>query len=144
MLNRTKVKPESERSSSRSCRERARNSEENSDVPSLKQRRFSATPAARATIASALYNVPEGLGIGELGQWLGHKDVRSTQYYAKLHPTRLAKSISRANKNSRLAQVLVDPSAIAKGEPAIFYYFASTVTTARIRLGPAAHTKWPA
>jgi hypothetical protein len=40
----------------------------------------------------------------------------------KLHPTRLAKPISRANKNSRLAQVLVDPSAIAKGEPAIFYY----------------------
>jgi hypothetical protein len=77
---------------------------------------------ARATIASALYNAPEGLGIGELGQWLGHKDMRSTQYYAKLHPTRLAKSISRANKNSRLAQVLVDPSAAAKGEPAIFYY----------------------
>jgi integrase len=77
---------------------------------------------ARATIASALYNAPEGLGIGELGQWLGHKDIRSTQYYAKLHPTRLAKSISRANKNSRLAQFLVDPSAAAKGEPAIFYY----------------------
>jgi integrase len=77
---------------------------------------------ARATIASALYNAPEGLGIGELGQWLGHKDMRSTQYYAKLHPTRLAKSISRANKNSRLIQVLVDPAAIAKGEPAIFYY----------------------
>ena len=77
---------------------------------------------ARATIASALYNAPEGLGIAELGQWLGHKDIRSTQYYAKLHPTRLAKSIARANKNSRLIQVLVDPTAAAKGEPAIFYY----------------------
>jgi len=77
---------------------------------------------ARATIASALYNAPEGLGIGELGQWLGHKDLRSTQYYAKLHPTRLAKSIARANKNSRLIQVMVDPTAAAKGEPAIFYY----------------------
>ena len=31
---------------------------------------------ARATIASALYNAPEGLDIGELGQWLGHKDIR--------------------------------------------------------------------
>ncbi len=77
---------------------------------------------ARTTIASALYNAPEGLSIGELGQWLGHKDIRSTQYYAKLHPTRLAKSIARANKNSRLIQVVVDPTAAAKGEPAIFYY----------------------
>jgi hypothetical protein len=77
---------------------------------------------ARTTIASALYNAPEGLGIGELGQWLGHKDLRSTQYYAKLHPTRLAKSIARANKNSRLIQVLVDPTAAADCEPAIFYY----------------------
>jgi hypothetical protein len=75
---------------------------------------------ARATIASALYNAPpEGLGIGELGQWLGHKDIRSTQYYAKLHPTRLAKSIARANRNSRLIQVLLDPAATAQGEPGI-------------------------
>jgi integrase len=77
---------------------------------------------ARSTIASALYNAPEGLTIGELGQWLGHKDFRSTQHYAKLNPTRLAKAISRANKNSRLATVLVDPAAAAKDEPAIFYY----------------------
>lgn len=77
---------------------------------------------ARTTIASALYNAPEGLSIGELGQWLGHKDIRSTQYYAKLHPTRLAKSIARANKKSRLIQVVVDPTAAAKAEPAIFNY----------------------
>jgi len=76
---------------------------------------------ARSTIATALYNAPQGLSIGELGQWLGHKDVRSTQHYAKLHPTRLAKSIARANQNSRLVQVLVDPAAAGKVEPAIFY-----------------------
>lgn len=34
----------------------------------------------------------------------------------------VGKSIARANKNSRLIQVLVDPTAAAKGEPAIFYY----------------------
>ena len=45
---------------------------------------------AWTTIASALYNAPEGLNTGELGQWLGHKDIRSTQYCAKLHPARLA------------------------------------------------------
>jgi hypothetical protein len=73
-------------------------------------------------MASALYNAPEGLTIGELGEWLGHKDLRSTQHYAKIQPTRLAKSIARANKNSRLVQVIVDPAAVAKGEPAIFYY----------------------
>ncbi len=33
-----------------------------------------------ATMASALYNAPEGLTIGELGEWLGHKDLRSTQH----------------------------------------------------------------
>ena len=69
-----------------------------------------------------LTNAPEGLTIGELGEWLGHKDLRSTQHYAKIQPTRLAKSIARANKNSRLVQVIVDPAAAAKGEPAIFYY----------------------
>ena len=41
---------------------------------------------AWTTIASALYNAPEGLNTAELGQWLGHKDIRSTQYCAKLHP----------------------------------------------------------
>ncbi len=73
-------------------------------------------------MASALYNAPEGLTIGELGEWLGHKDLRSTQHYARIQPTRLAKSIARANKNSRLVQVIVDPAAVAKGQPAIFYY----------------------
>ena len=56
---------------------------------------------------------------------MAHKDIRSTQYCAKLHPARLANRLqgqTRANKNSRLIQVLVDPTAAAKGEPAIFYY----------------------
>jgi hypothetical protein len=69
-------------------------------------------------MASALYNAPDGL----LGEWLGHKDPRSTQHYAKIQPTRSAKSIARATKNSRLVQAIVDPVAAAKGQPAIFYY----------------------
>jgi hypothetical protein len=92
------------------------------NVPELDTRGNITAHRARATMASALYNAPEGLTIGELGEWLGHKDLRSTQHYAKIQPTRLAKSIARANKNSRLIQVMVDPSAAARSEPAIFYY----------------------
>jgi hypothetical protein len=92
------------------------------NVPELDTRGNITAHRARATMASALYNAPEGLTIGELGEWLGHKDLRSTQHYAKIQPTRLAKSIARANKNSRLVQVIVDPAAVAKGEPAMFYY----------------------
>jgi integrase len=92
------------------------------NVPELDTRGNITAHRARATMASALYNAPDGLTIGELGEWLGHKDLRSTQHYAKIQPTRLAKSIARANKNSRLVQVIVDPAAVAKGEPAIFYY----------------------
>jgi len=42
---------------------------------------------ARTTIATALYNAPEGLSIDELAQWLGHKDVRSTQPRDPRRPT---------------------------------------------------------
>ena len=92
------------------------------NIPEMDARGKITSHRARATLATALYNAPEGLSIGELGEWLGHKDLRSTQHYAKLQPTRLAKSIARANKNSRLAQVLVDPAAAVRGEAAIFYY----------------------
>jgi len=92
------------------------------NIPELDTRGKITSHRARATIASALYNAPDGLAIGELGEWLGHKDLRSTQHYAKMHPTRLAKSVARANKNSRFAQVLVDPAAAVRGEPSMFYY----------------------
>jgi integrase len=92
------------------------------NIPDLDKMGNITAHRARITMASALYNAPEGLSIGELGEWLGHKDLRSTQHYAKIQPTRLAKSVARANKNSRLVQVLVDPGAAAKDEPAIFYY----------------------
>jgi integrase len=91
------------------------------NVPEFDTRGNITAHRARATMASALYNAPDGLTIGELGEWLGHKDLRSTQHYAKIQPTRLAKSIARANKNSRLIQVMVDPTAAEKGEPGIFY-----------------------
>ncbi|PYX55176.1 MAG: hypothetical protein DMG76_18990 [Acidobacteria bacterium] len=116
------------------------------NVPELDTRCNITAHRARATMASALYNAPDGLTISELGEWLGHKDLRSTQHYAKIQPTRLAKSIARANKNSRLIQVMIDPASAAKGQPAIFYYLGASVKerSARIRPGRRAPTGWHA
>lgn len=73
-------------------------------------------------LATVLYNAPEGLSLGELKEWLGHKSFASTLHYTRIEPTRLAKAVARANENSRLVEVLVDAVAAARGEPALFYY----------------------
>lgn len=51
----------------------------------------------RSTIASQLFNAREPLSLFELQQWLGHRNPSSTQYYAKLTPTRLSKSYADAD-----------------------------------------------
>ncbi len=76
---------------------------------------------ARATLATLYYNCPEGLSGPQIQEFLGHRNFRSTQSYIKASPTKLAKAVARANKNSRLVKVLVDPKAVVQGEPAIFY-----------------------
>src|SRR5258708_26451748 len=76
---------------------------------------------ARATIATLYYNCLDGLTGLEIQAFLGHADFRSTRCYIKATPTKLAKSVARANKNSRLVKVLIDPHAAVQGEPAIFY-----------------------
>ena len=90
-------------------------------VPPLDARGRITAHRARATLASALYNAPDGLTLDELGTWLGHKDLRSTRHYARLHPTRLVRSVARANQQARLVPVLLDPGAAGRGEPALFY-----------------------
>ncbi len=67
------------------------------------------------------YNCPDGLTGPEIQEFLGHASFHSTRSYIKANPTKLAKSVARANKNSRLVRVLVDPQAAVQGEPAIFY-----------------------
>lgn len=94
---------------------------ERAGVPRMDKRGNITSHRARATIASLYYNAPEGLTFSELQQFLGHRHSRSTQAYVKPSPTKLAKSVQRANKHSRLVKVLVDPSAAMQGEPAIFY-----------------------
>jgi hypothetical protein len=73
---------------------------------------------ARATIASQLYNAREPLSLFELQEWLGHRSLQSTQSYAKISPTKLAKSYNAAGyfeRNLRTIEVLVDQQAVRAG-----------------------------
>jgi integrase len=73
---------------------------------------------ARATIASQLYNAREPLSLFELQQWMGHRNPESTQSYAKISPTKLARSYDAAGyfeRNLRTIEVLVDHEAVRKG-----------------------------
>jgi hypothetical protein len=84
---------------------------------------------ARSTIATQLVNAKEPMTLFELQQWLGHKHPSSTLYYAKITPTRLARSYRDAGylgSNLRHIEVLVDGEAVrsgtaAQGEPWKFY-----------------------
>lgn len=84
---------------------------------------------ARSTIASQLFNAKEPLSLFELQEWLGHHSPEATQHYAKITPTKLAKSYAAAGyfeRNLRMIDVLIDKEAItsgaaAQGEPWRFY-----------------------
>jgi hypothetical protein len=54
----------------------------------------------------------------ELQAWLGHRDIGSTQHYAKITPTTLAKAYSDAGyfeRNVHTIEVLVDREAVENG-----------------------------
>src|SRR6266566_1787812 len=72
-------------------------------------------------LPTLLYNAPEGLSLFELMQWLGHKDPGSTQHYARVKATRLAAAYSKAERNSRLVEALVDTKADVTGKVNIYY-----------------------
>jgi site-specific recombinase XerC len=51
------------------------------------------------------------MALFELQEWLGHTTLTATQHYAKITPTKLAKSYSDAGyfaRNLRAIEVLVD------------------------------------
>lgn len=76
---------------------------------------------ARSTIASQLFNARDPMSLFELQAWLGHRSPDSTQHYAKLTPTKLAKSYQDAGyftRNVRTVEVLIDQQAILNGEAA--------------------------
>ena len=74
---------------------------------------------ARATIASQLYNAKEPMTLFELQAWLGHRSAETTQYYARITPTTLAKAYTDAgyfSRNVRTIEVLIDREAIESGQ----------------------------
>jgi integrase len=83
---------------------------------------------ARSTIATQLFNAKEPMSLFELQEWLGHRSPASTQHYAKITPTRLAKSYRDAgyfDRNIRTVEVLIDQDAVKSGsaanQPWLFY-----------------------
>lgn len=100
-----------------------------SGVPEQDARGDITSHRARSTIATQLFNAKEPLSLFELQEWLGHRSPASTQYYAKISPTKLAKSYEQAGyfgRNLRTIEVLIDQDAItngaaAAGEPWKFY-----------------------
>ncbi len=73
---------------------------------------------ARSTIATQLSTSEDPMTLFELKEWLGHANVGSTINYAKVTPTKLAKSYQDAEyfkRNLRTVEVLIDQDVIATG-----------------------------
>ena len=82
----------------------------------------------RSTIASQLFNAKEPMTLFELQDWLGHTTPAATQHYAKITPTKLAKSYADAGyfkRNLRAIELLIDQEVVRNGksttEPWKFY-----------------------
>jgi hypothetical protein len=84
---------------------------------------------ARSTIASQLYNAKEPMTLFELQAWLGHRELSSTQHYAKITPNTLTRAYRDAGyfeRNIRTIEVLIDrdtvtAGAAASGQPWQYY-----------------------
>jgi integrase len=90
-------------------------------VPERDARGAITSHRARATIATQLFNAKEPLSLFELQAWLGHSSPQTTQHYARITPTRLAKAYADAGsfaRNVRAIAVLIDQDAIAGGAAA--------------------------
>jgi integrase-like protein len=76
---------------------------------------------ARSTIASQLYNAKEPMTLFELQAWLGHRELSSTQHYAKITPNALTRAYQDTGyfeRNVRTIEVLIDRDAVASGAAA--------------------------
>lgn len=93
------------------------------NVPTVDERGAITSHRARATIATMLFNAPEGMSLPQLMEWLGHRSMDTTRHYAKVLPTKMAKAYSEANyfNRARMIPVLVDTRADAYGEVELYY-----------------------
>ena len=98
-------------------------------VPERDARGAITSHRARSTIATQLFNAKEPLSLFELQAWLGHRSPQTTQQYARITPTRLAKAYADAGyfaRNVRAVDILLDRDAVlsggaAQGAPWRFY-----------------------
>ena len=66
----------------------------------------------------ALFNAREPMSLFEVQAWLGHKHPASTQYYAKINPTKLTRSYEKDGyfeRNVRAIDVLINQDVVWKG-----------------------------
>jgi integrase len=91
------------------------------DIPERDSRGKITSHRARATIASMLYNAKNPLSIFELKEYLGHKYVSSTRYYAQVDPTKLASRVVQTGyleQNLATIEVLLNQDAVLSGAAA--------------------------
>ena len=90
-------------------------------IPDQDSRGTITSHRARATIASMLYNAKEPLDIFQLKEYLGHRQLSSTQSYVRVDPTRLARQVAQAGyleQNLATIEVLLDQEAVMNGAAA--------------------------
>jgi hypothetical protein len=90
-------------------------------VPERDARGSITSHRARSTIASQLYNAKQPMSLFALKEWLGHRRLESTQWYAKVMPDKLTEAYLDARyfeRNVAVVQVLLDRAAIENGAAA--------------------------
>lgn len=90
-------------------------------VPEQDTRGSITSHRARSTIATQLYNAKQPMSLFALKEWLGHRRLESTQWYAKVTPDKLTEAYLDARyfeRNVAVVQILLDRAAIESGAAA--------------------------
>jgi Phage integrase family len=117
-------------------------------VPEQDARGSITSHRARSTIATQLYNAKQPMSLFALKEWLGHRRLESTQWYAKVTPDKLTEAYLDARyfeRNVAVVQVLLDRSAIEGGQrrrARPTSTFISDTAIARIHIGHSASIAW--
>jgi hypothetical protein len=117
-------------------------------VPSSDLRGQITSHRARSTIATQIYNAKEPMSLLALKEWLGHRRLASTQWYAAITPDRLAQAYVDARyfeRNVVVIQVLLDRAAIESGASGRAKHTNMStlgMATVRILTGRSASIEW--